>query len=170
MEKHTLAFVGVAILTALVVGAATAYFVVASSGPGSSVTLPSGNPAILVVLPGSTSFNVSSSLDCVASHYSLNLSLPGQSTFAGGFSAGRPGVTMYVATSQEAGTIYQGHPASWVYSTGLVNSSTFSVLLSPGSYVVWIEGADQNCGSSIVMPLEMLTQVNITQAFTTTPA
>jgi len=77
---------------------------------------------------------------------------------------------MYVATSQEAGTIYQGHPASWVYSTGLVNSSTFSVLLSPGSYVVWIEGADQNCGSSIVMPLEMLTQVNITQAFTTTPA
>jgi len=124
----------------------------------------------LIILPGDTIFNVSSSMDCVASHYSLNFSVPDQSTLAGGFTAGARGVTAYIATAQQAATTFQGHPATWVYSTGLVNSSQLSVLLSPGSYVVWIEGADLNCGASIVMPLEMLTQVNITQAFTLTPA
>jgi hypothetical protein len=123
-----------------------------------------------VILPGDTNFNVSSSFDCVAGHYSLNFSVPDQSTLAGGFNATNLGVTAYVATAQQAATIFQGHPATWVYSTGLVNSSQFSVLLSPGSYAIWIEGANRNCGSPIVMPLEMLTQVNITQAFTLTPA
>ena len=121
-----------------------------------------------VVLPASTSLKVSSSFDCVAGHYSLNFSAPEQSTLAGGFSAGAPGVTAYVATAQQATSTFQGHPATWVYSTGLVDSSHFTVVLSPGSYVVWIEGADQNCGSPIVTPLEMLTQVNITEGFTLT--
>lgn len=121
-----------------------------------------------VILPAGTAITVSSSVDCVAGHYSLNFSVPEQSTLAGGFSARTPGVTLYVATAQQASNTYEGHPTEWVYSTGLVGSVHFSVGLSAGSYVVWIEGADQNCGSQIVIPLEMLTQVNITQAFTLT--
>lgn len=160
MGKHILAFIGVTILAVLIVGGAAAYQA-ASSG--------SGSPMTRVILPGNTDFSVSSSFDCVAGNYALNFSVPDQSTLAGGFSTGAPGVTAYVATAQQASSVFQGHPATWVYSTGLVNSSSFSVVLSPGSYVVWIEGADLNCGSSIVMPLEMLTPVSITQGFTLTP-
>jgi hypothetical protein len=126
------------------------------------------NSTASVILPANTSLDVSSSLDCLAGHYSLNFSVPEQSTLTGGFSAGTPGVTLYVATAQQAASTFQGHPAAWVYSIGLVNSSHFAVVLSPGSYVIWIEGADQNCGSGIVMPLEMLTQVKITEGFTLT--
>jgi|GEM_PF-631870 len=126
------------------------------------------NSTTSVILPVNTTLAVASSLDCVAGHYSLNFSVPEESTLAGGFSAGAPGVTAYVATAQQANSTFQGHPTDWVYSTGLVNSSQFAVDLSPGSYVIWIEGADQNCGSQIVMPLEMLTQVNITESFTLT--
>jgi len=117
------------------------------------------------LLPAGTSFRVTSSLDCVAGHYEVNFSAPEQSILVGGFQAGAPGVTLYVATSQQAASTFEGHPTSWVYSTGFVNSSRLSLLLLPGSYVLWIEGADQNCGSSVVMPLEMLTQVNVTEAF-----
>jgi predicted secreted protein len=131
-------------------------------------TVVEGNSTASVILPANTSFSVSSSFDCVAGHYSLNFSVPEQSLLTGGFNAGAPGVTAYVATAQQAASIFQGHPADWVYSTGLVNSSHFVVALPPGSYTVWIEGADRNCGSSIVMPLEMLTQVNVTEAFTLT--
>jgi len=127
-----------------------------------------GNSTTSVILPANTSFDVSSSFDCVASHYSLNFSVTKQSTLAGGFSAEAPGVTAYVTTTQQASSTFQGHPATWVYSTGLVNSSQFSVVLSLGSYVIWIEGADQGCGSSTIMPLEMLTQINITEGFTLT--
>ena len=127
-----------------------------------------GNSATTVILPANTTLEVSSSFDCVAGHYSLNFSVPEQSTLTGGFSAEGPGVTLYVATAQQAASTFQGHPRSWVYSTGLVSSSSFSVVLPPGSYVVWIEGADQGCGSGIVTPLEMLTQVSITEGFTLT--
>jgi hypothetical protein len=133
------------------------YFVVTSAGSGSSV-----------ILPTNTSLEVSSSFDCVAGHFSLGFSVPEQSTLAGGFSAEAPGVTMYVATAQQAATTFQGHPVNWVYTTGLENSSRFSVSISPGSYEVWIEGADLNCGSQIVTPLEQLTQVNITEGFALT--
>ena len=125
-----------------------------------------GSSTTSVILPANATLKVSSSLDCLASHYSLNFGVTEQSTLTGGFSA--PGVTLYVATVQQAASTFQGHPASWVYSTGLVSSSSFSVVLSPGSYVVWIEGADHGCGSGIVAPLEMLTPVNITEAFTLT--
>lgn len=125
-----------------------------------------GNSAPSIILPANTTFDVSSSYDCVAGHYALNFSVPGQSTLAGGFSSGTPGVTAYVATALQATSTLQGHPATWVYSTGLVKTSNFSVVLSPGSYSIWIEGADLNCGVTIANPLEVLTQVNITQAFT----
>ena len=117
------------------------------------------------ILPAGTTFSVSSSFDCVAGHYSVNFSVPEESTLAGGFSAGTPGVTLYVATALQAGSTFQGHPSEWVYSTGLVNSTRFTVVLPPGSYVVWFEGADMNCGSQIVTPLEMLTPVSITEGF-----
>ncbi len=133
-------------------------------------TVVEENSTASVILPAGTTLTVSSSFDCVAGHYSLDFSMPEQSTLTGGFSAGTPGVTAYVATAQQADFTFQGHPTSWVYSTGLVTSSHFAVVLSPGSYVVWIEGADQGCGSGIVTPLEMLTQVNITEGFTLTPA
>jgi hypothetical protein len=164
----------IAVTVAVVVALALASVAIYSfpSGPGtssaSSTTKHNSGLLIRAILLDNTTFAVSSSLDCVAGHYSVNFSTP-ESTLAGGFSAGPPGVTAYIATSQQANTTFQGHPTTYVYSTGLVNSSQFSVLLSPGSYVVWIEGADLNCGSSVVMPLEMLTQVNITQAFTLTP-
>jgi hypothetical protein len=131
-------------------------------------TVVEENSTTPVILPTGTTLEVSSSFDCVAGHYSLNFSAPEQSTLTGGFSAGTPGVTAYIATAQQAASTFEGHPTSWVYSTGLVNSSHFAVVISPGSYVIWIEGADQGCGSGIVMPLEMLTQVNITESFTLT--
>jgi hypothetical protein len=126
------------------------------------------NSTHAVILPAGTSIAVSSSFDCVAGHYALNFSVAAPSTLTGGFSAGRPGVTAYVATAQQGSSTFQGHPASWVYSTGLVNSTRLDLNLSVGTYVLWIEGADMNCGAGVVMPLEMLTQVAVTQSFTLT--
>lgn len=123
-----------------------------------------------VILPSNASIVVSSSYDCVAGHFALPFKTQVQSVLTGGFSAKAPGVTLYVATAQQAGTVFHGHPASWLYSTGLQDSSSFVVVLSPGSYVVWIEGADLNCGSQIVTPLEQLTSVNITEAFVVSAA
>jgi hypothetical protein len=119
-----------------------------------------------VILPAGTVIQVSSSYDCVAGHYSLAFSTQNQTLLAGGFSAEAPGVTLYVATAQQASVVSQGHPSSWVYSTGLQNSSRFAINVPSGAYVIWIEGADLNCGSRIVMPLEQLTTVTITEAFT----
>ena len=129
-----------------------------------------------IVLPTGTTLKVSSSYDCVAGHYEVPLVAQGYSVLSGGFNAGTPGVTVYVATAQQASTVFQGHPSTWVYSTGLSRSANFTVPLDSGSYVVWIEGGDENCGATIVTPLEQLTVVNVTQAFavrdalaTTTP-
>ncbi|MGD0318858.1 MAG: hypothetical protein ABSB56_04090 [Nitrososphaerales archaeon] len=131
------------------------------------LTVAVENSTASVILPAGTTFKVASSYDCVAGHFSLNFSVPERSTLTGGFSAGTPGVTAYVATAQQASSTFQGHPSAWVFSTGLVNSSHFAAVLAPGSYVVWIEGADENCGSPI-MPLEMLTRVTVTEGFTLT--
>ena len=119
-----------------------------------------------VILPAGTAIQVSSSYDCVAGHYMLPFSTQSETILTGGFSAEAPGVTVYVATSQQASVVIQGHPSSWLYSTGLQNSSGFAVSIPAGTYVVWIEGANLNCGAHIVMPLERLTTVNITEAFT----
>ncbi len=120
----------------------------------------------IVLLPAGTSLEVSSSYDCVAGHYSLPFDASGQSTLSGAYRAGPSGVTLYVATSEQANSTVDGHPGSWLYSTGLNDTASFSVQLGSGSYVLWIEGADMNCGSGIVEPLELLTQVNVTQGFT----
>lgn len=117
------------------------------------------------LLPAGASLEVTSSEDCLAGHASLNFTVQQQSVLSGAYSASSPGVTLYFSTSLQASDTYQGHPESWIFSTGLQGSSTFAVVLPPGSYVVWIEGADMNCGATVVTPLEMLTQVNVTQGF-----
>jgi hypothetical protein len=132
-----------------------AHFEVVATGPGGTVILPAG--AVI---------HVSSSYDCVAGHYMLPFSTQSETVLTGGFSAEAPGVTLYVANSQQASVVFQGHPSSWMYSTGLQNSSRFAVSIPGGTYVVWIEGADLNCGAHIIMPLERLTTANITEAFT----
>jgi len=123
-------------------------------------------PGGTVILPAGTAIQVSSSYDCVAGHYSLPFSTQDEALLTGGFSAEAPGVTLYVATAQQASVVFQGHPSSWMYSTGLQNTSLFAIDIHAGTYVVWIEGANLNCGAHIVMPLERLTTVNITEAFT----
>lgn len=134
-----------------------------------SVTIGPAQPGAVVLAAGTT-FNVSSSYDCVASHYEVPLVAHDHSVLSGGFNAGMPGVTVYVATAQEASTVSDSHPSTWLYSTGLQTSASFTVPLSSGSYVAWIEGADENCGATLVMPLEQLTMVNVTQAFAVTDA
>jgi len=121
---------------------------------------------VLTVLPAGATLQVSSSYDCVAGHYAVPFSVQEPSVLSGGFSAGRPGVTLYVATTQQASSLFEGHPSTWVFASGLQSSSRFAVSLAPGSYMAWIEGADMNCGATVVMPLEQLTAVNVTQAFT----
>ena len=123
-------------------------------------------PGGTVILPAGTAIQVSSSYDCVAGHYSLPFGTQDEAMLTGGFSAEAPGVTLYVATAQQASVVFQGHPSSWMYSTGLQNSFRFAVNIPAGTYVVWTEGANLNCGAHIVMPLERLTMVNITEAFT----
>ena len=154
----------VVLFLVLVMATSAAIGVVSTFGTSTKGTNAGGT----VILPANTTFEVSSSYDSVAGHYLLNFSMSDQSTLTGGFIAERPGVTMFVATTQQEATMYEGHPANWAYSTGLLNSSRFSLLLSPGSYVVWIEGADMNCGSGVSTPLEQQTQVNVTEAFTLT--
>ncbi len=154
-----------ALFMTLIVATAAAIGALSMAGTPAHETSSGG----LTVLPAGTVIKVSSSFDCVAGHYSLNFTLPERSALTGGFKAGAPGVAAYVATAQQAASAFQGHPSDWVYSTGLVNSSHIGLSLSAGSYVLWIEGADQNCGSGIVMPLEVLTQVNITESFVVTP-
>lgn len=95
--------------------------------------------------------------------------MTGSSLLQGGISTGAPGVTVYVATTQQAGSITMGHPSNWVYSSGLTNKTTFSVPLNPGSYVFWTEGADLGCGATVVTPLELITTVNVTQAVLLAP-
>ena len=131
------------------------HFEVVATEPGGTVILPSG-----------TGIQVSSSYDCVASHYSLPFGTQDEAVFTGGFSTEAPGVTLYVATTQQTSVVFQGHPSSWIYSTGQVNSSRFAINIPAGTYVVWIEGANLNCGAHVVMPLERLTMVNVTEAFT----
>ena len=138
---------------------AALYFDVSSHGPGETTIIPAG-----------TRLTVSSSYDCAAGHYETQFSAPGLSLLTGAFAAGPPGATLYVATSQQAAGLTHGHPFGWVYSSGLTNSTRFSVLLPGGSYVAWIEGADLNCGAALSTPLEVLTAVNVTQGFSLTPS
>jgi hypothetical protein len=105
----------------------------------------------------------------VAGHVDIGFNVTAPSVFAGGLNASDPGVTVYVSTLQDAQTLTMGHPSTWVYSSGLTNSTDFSVPLGTGSYVIWLEGADMGCGQSVVTPLELLTDVTVDQAFTLMP-
>jgi len=132
-------------------------------------TVTSATSRESVLIPAGTTITVTSSLDCVASHFQLPFGAD-TSVLTGAFSAGGLGATLYIATQQQASNLTQGHPSQWVYETGPTNSTSFSVSLPQGSYVIWIEGANRNCGASISEPLEVLTQVNVTQAFALNPA
>ena len=169
MDRNAPLFAGVVILAVLLLGAAGVFATpspTARSGTPTTTTNTSVAPGGFVILPAGTILQVSSSYDCVAGHYSVPFTIETPSMLWGGFTASRPGVTVYVATTQQASDVFQGHPSTWTYSTGLQNSTHFTVALGAGSYVVWIEGANMNCGAPIAMPLEQLTTVNITQAFT----
>lgn len=117
-----------------------------------------------VVMTAGTSFTVQSSWDCLATHYSEVFDVVKSSTLEGGFNA-TGFVTLYVSTAQQAGDVLQGHPSSWIYSSGPVNVTSFSVNLPQGQYVLWFEGENSGCGG-IVEPLEMLVNVTVTNSIT----
>jgi hypothetical protein len=142
-----------------------------STDSTNSTNSTSSNSTIL--LAEGTTFQVSSSFDCVAGNFNQTFSVNSFATLQGGISAAGAGVTLYVSTAQQAQTLYEGHPSMWFYSSGLSNSTSFSFTLVPGSFVFWVEGADMGCialgGGGVVEPLEMLTNVTVTQAVTLVP-
>ena len=143
-----------------------------STGFSPSVSTISANSTlstVTVIIPKGATFKVQSSFDCLAGHLAQPFNVTATSLLEGGIGAGEPGVTLYVSTAQDAQTTDLGHPASWVYTSGLTDSTIFNLPLAPGSYVLWTEGADMRCGASVVTPLEQLTTVIITQAVTVTP-
>lgn len=164
--------------TAIIVGAvivSTAVF--GSSTLQKSVTITSENAStqttsirisadssVTLVIAQSARYQVQSSYDCIAGHVEQPFNVTSSSLLEGGISAGPPGVTLYVATAQDAQTISMGHPDTWDYSSGLITSTNFSITLATGSYVIWMEGVDLGCGASTVMPLEQLTNITVTQA------
>jgi len=153
-------------------GSSSSSSVVTSTSFSQSISTISTNSTlstVTVIIPEGATFQVQSSFDCLAGHSVQPFNVTATSLLEGGMSAGSPGATLYVATAQDAQTISLGHPASWVYSSGPTNSTSFSLALTPGSYVLWTEGADMGCGASIVTPLEELTTVTVTQAVTVTP-
>jgi hypothetical protein len=126
-------------------------------------------PSATVILPMGGTYQVQSSYDCLAGHAAQPFNVTSTSALVGGVSAGQPGVTVYVATAQDSLTTDQGHPTAWLYSSGLTTSTSFSLTMAPGSYVLWTEGADMGCGSSTITPLEQLTTVTVMEAVTLTP-
>ncbi len=141
-----------------------------SSTSTSTASTSTLSTATIIILPKGAIFQVQSSYDCMAAHFAQPFNATTISHIEGGISATQPGVTVYISTVHEAQKIISGHPAEWIYSSGLTNSTSFRVLLDQGSYVLWTEGADLGCGATIVMPLELLTTVTVTQAIFLTPA
>jgi hypothetical protein len=129
-----------------------------------TVSTTTSSPGTSVIIPLGTAYQVQSSYDCVAGYVVQPFNVTVASILQGAINATKPGVTLYVATLQDAGTTTMGHPAAWIYSSGLTNSTNFSVPLAPGSYVFWTEGADLGCGATIVTPLEQETTVTVTEA------
>ena len=140
------------------------------SGP-SMITTTETAAAIsaTTIIPQGTTYQVQSSYDCLAGHLAQPFNVSATSLLGGGMNATEPGVTVYVTTVQGAQTVTQGHPAAWLYASSLADSTSLNVDLAPGSYVLWIEGADLGCGASTVTPLEQLTTVTVTQAITLGP-
>ncbi len=135
---------------------------------GASTSTSLGGGTIVLVQQGTT-YQVQASYDCVAGHMSVPFNVTTASTLFGAIAAGSPGVTLYVATAQDAQSVSMGHPTSWVYTSGVTSSTSFNIPLGAGSYVLWTEGADLNCGATVVTPLEQLVNVTVTQAIGLTP-
>lgn len=133
-----------------------------------TATVTENSSTTTVISQGAT-YQVQSSYDCLAGHSVASFNVTTTSLFEGRIDAGEPGVTLYVATIQSAQKIDMGHPAAWIYSSGLTNSVGFNLSLGPGYYVLWTEGADLGCGATTITPLEQLTVVTVTQAITLTP-
>jgi len=130
-----------------------------SSSSGTSTTVNG-----TVIIPTGTTYQVQSSYDCLATHVSQQFNVSSASVLRGAIGSSNGGIAVYVATSQQAKTIANGHPASWVFMS--TDPVSLDVPLPSGSYVIWIEGEDQGCGATIVEPLEMITTVTVTQAVT----
>ncbi len=128
-----------------------------------TTTVTSTAISATVIVPQGTTYQVQSSYDCLAGHSAQPFNVTTTSLLEGAITAGQPGVTIYITTAQDAQELYQGHPEVWLYSSGLTNSTSFSLDLAPGSYVIWTEGADLGCGATVVTPLEQLTTVTVTQ-------
>jgi hypothetical protein len=141
-----------------------------STTSSTSTSTNSTLSGVTVILPEGATYQVSSSFDCVAGNSAQPFNVTAPSRLEGGITAGGPGVTLYVSTAQDAQTLNEGHPTAWIYTSGLTNSTNFTVALAPGSYVLWTEGADMGCGATIVEPLEELTTVTVTQAVTVAPS
>jgi len=143
-----------------------------SAVTSTSYSSNSSTSSVTVILPEGATFQVQSSYDCLAGHLALpfNVTSAG-ATLEGRINASEPGVSVFVATAQQAQTTFQGHPTASVFASGPSNSTGFTIGISPGpeSYVLWIEGADMGCGSSIVTPLEQMTTITLPQAVTLTP-
>jgi len=123
-----------------------------------------GNSVGTTIVSLGETYTIQSSYDCLAGHTNQTFVVTAPSHLNGGLEGNAAGVMLYVATAQQALTISRGHPATWIYSSGVTNSTYFEVNLSPGEYVLWIEGADMGCGASVVEPLEYLTTVTVVQA------
>ena len=121
-----------------------------------------------VIIASGTTYQVQSSYDCLATDISQQFNASSLSKLHGAIDASNGGIAVYVATSQQARSLTNGHPSSWLFMS--TSPVSFDVTLAPGSYVIWIEGADQGCGASIVEPLEMITTVTVSQAVILTPA
>jgi hypothetical protein len=123
------------------------------------------------ILPEGATFQVQSSHDCLAGHLALpfNVTDPAGASLSGRINADQPGVSIYLSTALAARTTFQGHPADYLFVSGLNNSTGFAVGFLQGSYVLWIEGADIGCGTGVVTPLEQLITVTVTQEVTITP-
>jgi hypothetical protein len=152
-----------------VTGTSSSTSVVTSTSYSSSNSTAS---SATVILPEGATFQVQSSYDCLASHFAVpfNVTAAG-ATLQGRINASEPGVSVYLATAQQAQTTFQGHPEAYLFASSPSNSTGFLMGISPGaqSYVLWIEGTDMGCGASVVTPLEQMTTVTVPEAVTLTP-
>jgi len=156
----------------------TTVMVTSPSLTTTTVTNTSNTSSPITILPEGATFQVQSSYDCLASYFAVpfNVTAAG-ATLQGRISASGP-VSIYLATAQDAQTTIQGHPASYESVTSPNYSTGFFIGISPGAYVLWVEGDDMGCGTpvpnptsvpSVVTPLEQITNVTVSQAVTLTP-
>lgn len=170
----------VVVIAVLIVAGLGAIYLAPHAGPlpctscastsSSSTSTNATSSSSTLLIPESTTFLVSSSFDCVAGHFDLNFTATLNSTLVGAINATSPGVTAYISTAEQALNVTDGHPSMWVYDSGLSNSTSLDVAVTPGAYALWIEGDDMGCGATVVEPLEMLTTVIVTENISLEPS